>query len=105
MVDKIRYTNKVDAMAAVSQYGYYLAYASAELRADRDIVMAAVENNGWALQYASDALKADREVVMAVVTQDGIPLQFASDVLKTDLSRSCDGSSKRKWLCITICKR
>ena len=43
MTEEVRYTNKADAMAAVSQNGYRLAKASEALRADRDIVMAAVK--------------------------------------------------------------
>jgi len=48
------------------------------------VVMAAVTQNGWALKYASDDLKADKEVVMAAVTQNGSTLDYASDSLKKD---------------------
>jgi hypothetical protein len=71
-------------LAAVQQNGWVLAYASAELQADRDVVLAAVKQDGRALTYASVELKADREVVLAAVKQDGCALKYASAKLKAD---------------------
>ena len=53
-------------LATVQQDGFALEYASAELRADREVVLAAVQQDGFALGYASAELRADREVVLAV---------------------------------------
>ena len=52
-------------MAAVTQNGRALFYASSELRGDKEVVMAAVTQAGCALDYASDDLRGDKEVVMA----------------------------------------
>ena len=37
---------------------------------DREVVLAAVSQDGKALQYASDALKKDWDFVLAAVNQD-----------------------------------
>ena len=71
-------------LAAVTNNGDSLYYASPELQADREVVLAAVTNNGYALKYASPELKADRVVVMAAVSQDGYALKYASPELKAD---------------------
>ena len=39
-------------LAAVAQDGSALRHASAELKADREVVQAAVAQNGWALEHA-----------------------------------------------------
>ena len=51
-------------MAAVSNYGYALKYASDKLRGDYDVVFAAVKNNGLALQYANELLADNKDIVM-----------------------------------------
>ena len=100
--------DKVKTMAAVTQNGNALYFASDELKNDKDVVMAAFKKQGWinvsdefqtmkevmmaavaksygrALSYASDELKNDKEVVMAAVAQDGGALEYASDELKND---------------------
>jgi hypothetical protein len=42
--------------------GLSLEFASADLRADKEVVLAAVRSDGDALEYASIALRADEEV-------------------------------------------
>ena len=71
-------------LAAVSENGYVLPYATEELKGDREIVLAAVSSKGRALQYATEELRGDRELVLAAVSQDGRALQFATDGLKAD---------------------
>ena len=71
-------------LAAVKQHGWALQYASAELRADRDVVLAAVRQNGWALRAASTQLRADRALVLAAVAQSVYALSFASAALQAD---------------------
>ena len=44
-------------LAAVSQHGEALEFASEELRADEEAVLAAVEQNANALQFASPELR------------------------------------------------
>ena len=46
-----------------------------------EIVLAAVTQDGSALQYASNELQADREIVLAAVKQEGRTLMYASDEL------------------------
>ena len=71
-------------LAAVTQDGRALQAASAELRADRDVVLAAVRQNGWALRAASTQLRADRALVLAAVAQSVYALSFASAALQAD---------------------
>ena len=71
-------------LAAVTNYGRYLEYASDKLKDDKEIVLAAVVNGRSALEFASDKLKDDKEIVLAAVTNDGKGLQYASDKLKDD---------------------
>lgn len=69
-------------------------HASAELRADREIVLAAINetsdvkerlpNHGSMLEHVSEELKADREIVRAAVRQDFRALQHASADLRKD---------------------
>ncbi|MFA5839588.1 MAG: DUF4116 domain-containing protein [Candidatus Margulisiibacteriota bacterium] len=60
----------------VRKDGYKLAYASDELKANRELVLAAVRQNGMALQYADPNLRQDRQVVLAAVRQDVEALRF-----------------------------
>ena len=46
MIEEIRYTNKADALAAVSHDGRALRYASDELKNDPEVVLAAVKKSG-----------------------------------------------------------
>ena len=71
-------------LAAVSQNGSALRYASEELRADRETVLVAVRNCGSALRYASEELRADPAIVLAAVSQNGCALRYASAELKAD---------------------
>ena len=56
-----------------------------ELQNDRGVVLAAVTQNGRTLQYASVALRNDRDVVLAAMARNGHALVYASDALQTDL--------------------
>ena len=75
---------RVFVMAAVKHSGWMLAWASAPLKKDFDIVLAAVTRNGRALYYADEDLKKDRDIVLAAVKQDIHALMYASDDLKKD---------------------
>ena len=71
-------------MCSATSYGRALAFASPELRADRDVVLAAVFNEGGALFSASPELQMDRKVVLTAVSNDGyafqhLPLRFHAD--------------------------
>ena len=55
-----------------------MAYASEELRGDREVVLEAVSQNYYALQYAS------REVVLEAVRQNGRALLYANAELQGD---------------------
>jgi hypothetical protein len=54
------------------------------MKNDKEVVLAALSQNGYALQYASDTLKNDKEVVLAAVFRDGRSLQFASAAVNND---------------------
>ena len=52
------WNNKKEVMKKLEYEGYYLEYASEELRADKEVVMTAVKQNGYyALEHASEELK------------------------------------------------
>lgn len=74
---------KQNAIAAVTADGSDLANLP-EFHADKDVVLAAVSNYGAALEYASDELKADKEVVIAAVTNDPYVLDFAAEEMRDD---------------------
>jgi len=70
--------------------GDFIFYASADLRADKEIAMAAVRADGAALQYLDNLLQDDPEVVLTAVAsrQTALtwppPLQWASPRLRDD---------------------
>jgi hypothetical protein len=81
----------------MAEDGCALQFASAELRADRQVVLTAVAQaddalqyaleyfyDGCALQFASAELRADREVVLAAMAQHGYALEYASAELRAD---------------------
>ncbi|MFA5103647.1 MAG: DUF4116 domain-containing protein [Candidatus Margulisiibacteriota bacterium] len=79
--------NKAVVLAAVSQDGTALQYASSGptgLQNDREVVLAAVSQNGLALGAAYETLKNDKAVVIAAVTQNGQALVVASPELQQD---------------------
>ena len=69
--------------------GEVLAYASWELRSNREAVLWAVRNDGAALEFASRELRDDFMVVEAAVHQYGGALTFASERLKDDAYLLC----------------
>merc|ERR1712087_237377 len=58
-------------LAAVSQNGMALQYASEDLRADPEVVLAAIAQNGNAMMYAARHFQADRDFVRTAVGQQG----------------------------------
>ena len=54
-------------MAACQEDGEALKFASANLKADKEIVLAACNQDGEALKYASAELRANKECVIAAV--------------------------------------
>merc|ERR1712194_381862 len=71
-------------LAAPEENRHALQSASADLRADREIVRLGMGQNGCALQFAAEVLKADREIVLVAVAQDGLALKFAAPHLRVD---------------------
>ena len=56
-----------EVLEAIAWNWNALQHASAELRADREVVLRAVSQDGVALRYASTELHAHREFVLAAV--------------------------------------
>ena len=73
-------------MAVVQQDANALQFASAEMRADMEVVLAAVQQNGTTLEYrdASEEIRGDKEVVLAAVQQFGFALKYASAEMRVD---------------------
>ena len=81
--------------------GEVLAYASWELRSNREAVLWAVRNDGAALEFASRELRDDFMVVEAAVHQYGGALTFASERLKDDAYLLClaiDDDAGNGWI-------
>jgi len=76
-------------LAAVTQSGRGLEFASSALKADQGVVLAAVAQDGAALEFAADALKADEAVVRAAVAQDSRALRYASAELRARILAAC----------------
>ena len=57
-------------MAAVSNKGLALQYASSNLRSDKKVVLAAVHNNAYSLNWVSDRLIKDKEVYLGALRQN-----------------------------------
>ena len=76
--------NKEVVLAACSQNGKALFYASETLRADKDVALAACSQNGDALQFASETLRADKDVVMVAAQSKPESLKFAHGGLHQD---------------------
>lgn len=55
-----------------------------EFKNDKDVVLAAVTNYGEALQYASEVLKNDKDVVLTAVMKSPGALQYASEKFQND---------------------
>ena len=83
-IPKERWSEKDFVLKAVKQDGFYLKYASPELKADKDVVLEAVKKYGDTLEYASPELKADKDFVLVAIRQSGFTLQYASPELKAD---------------------
>jgi hypothetical protein len=71
-------------MAAVTEYGRALQYASEMMKNNETVVLAAVTQEGRALEYASNEMKNIQAVVLAAVSQDGKALEFAGDEMKNN---------------------
>ena len=71
-------------LAAVTNDGYALGYASEVLQNDREIVLAALKSDGEALQYVSEELKNDKEIVLAAVKNKGRALKYANTEFRND---------------------
>ena len=55
-----------------------LAFASEDLKKDREIVMAAVKQNGSALEFASLELRGDCDVVLEAAKHNSDSIHFAN---------------------------
>lgn len=71
----------------IEQFETALAYASPELRADKEVVLGALAFDGYAIRYASEELKHDRAVAMAAVQNDiyGFAFGCLSEELQADM--------------------
>ena len=81
--DKRRAAILASASAGKTKSGA-LAFASQEMRSDRDVVLAAVAARGAALEAAAPALTNDKKIVLAAVRNNGTALAFASKSLQSD---------------------
>jgi hypothetical protein len=115
---RITLNRKEQALVAVRADGRALAFASAKLQADPDVVCAAVVQDAYALNYtlktkelvllavsvqgealehAPAALQDDQEVVFAAVSQNGRALRHASSRLRDNRKVLMAGISQSEW--------
>ena len=71
-------------LAAVTNIGHMLEYASQRLRDNREVVLAAVKTSEIAFQYASPELKNNKELVLAAVSAQSRAFEYVSEQLKDD---------------------
>ena len=83
-------------MAAVTQDGKALQWASEEMKGDRELCTAAVAQNRRALEFASEEMKGDRELCTAAVAQDGRALQYCSEEMK-GARELCTAAVAQNW--------
>jgi len=69
-------------LAAVSQCGLALKYASSSLRGNKSIVLAAVKNNGLSLMFALYKMRNNKEVVAAAILENPSSINFASSRIR-----------------------
>ena len=69
-------------LEATRQNADVLRFASEELKAETTFMMACL-NNSATLVHASACLKADRDFMLRAVTHDGMTLRHASDELRS----------------------
>ena len=74
----------LSAIGSDKPYGMALAFASDEMKNDKEVVLKAISGYMYALEYASDALKDDKEVVIAALSRDGGNIKFVSSRLCAD---------------------
>lgn len=86
----------VTVLAAVTNEGPVLRYASERIRADRDIATTAIRQNWRALEFASKRLRGDKKLVMETLKQCGLSLQFATDKLRCDHSVVLEGITRHR---------
>jgi len=56
--------DRAEWLEKIRQGVWRLGGAPSDICADREIVLAAVTENGWALKFASNKLRADPEVLL-----------------------------------------
>jgi len=71
-------------LAAIQHEGSALEFAGPDHRSKRNTVLQAVKKNGLALQYATGGLSSDPDIVSAAIHANGSALQFAGDAFKSD---------------------
>jgi len=57
---------------------YALAYASQEIKDDKNFAQEVIELNEWVLEDLSERLQDDEELVMKAVSKYGAALKYAS---------------------------
>ena len=76
---KLRDTKEI-VLAAVTEEGCALRYASPELRGNKSVVMRAIEKDAYAYYHASAELRADKHVALKA----GVPSPWR-DALRTQV--------------------
>ena len=84
IADELKGDKEILLIALQSSFPDIFMYASAELRADREVVLEAVKINGDCLRHASIEFQNDFEVVMEAVKSQGCALRFASADLRNN---------------------
>ena len=77
-------SNKDFILKAAEKSIWALAFATDDIRDDKEFVSKIVEVNSWTLKHASDRLKNDKEIVLKAIENDGWFLAYASDKLRKD---------------------
>jgi len=77
--------NKETLIEDISQNTFAYAFATPELKRDKDVVLALVTKDGNSLQKIPYELRRDRDVIMAAVRQNGTALRYALSPIDRDI--------------------
>ena len=72
-------------LAAVTQNGMALDYASKDLQNNFDIVLAAVKQNGESIKFSSDELQDDKEIILTAIESNYDAIHYISPDLKIQI--------------------
>lgn len=84
--DAVENSNNLEFMinAVKDDATWVLAYASTDLKENKDLIKEAVKRDGQILYYASEDIRDNKEIVLIAVEQKWLILKYVSYRLRSD---------------------